>query len=235
MPVAEGTTAVSNGKTTTVPRVGATKVGTPPPVITLTKINAETFLVPIVGTSPLIVNKFTEKAKRMILDGQQGIKKPRENRDPEAEFNAAFYRLEEEGRYGFPATAFKLATIGGARYYGGQIKMTELRQFMFFHGTFVPSELVQLVEIESSEEPTMREDMVGLPMNKTDLRYRPQFWPWSATLKVTYVKSSITMDSVVSLIEAGGMGVGVGEWRPEKDGTFGTYSVDMDKEIVILP
>jgi hypothetical protein len=205
---------------------------TPAQVINLTRVSAETILVPVTGHTPLIVNKFTEKAKRMILDAQQGIKKPRELRDPEAEYDAAFYRTDTG--YGFPATAFKLATIGGARYYGGQIKMTELRQFMFFHGVFIASELMELTEIESEEEPTMREDMVGLPMNKTDLRYRPQFWPWSATLKVTYVKSSITKDSVVSLIEAGGMGVGVGEWRPEKKGNFGTYGVDMDKEIVIL-
>lgn len=221
----------ANGKAPVKAAV-AKPVATPPPVITLTRVQAETILVPIVGTTPLIVNKFTEKAKRMILDAQRGIKHPREIREPETEYLAAFYRTDTG--YGFPSTAFKLATIGGARYYGGQIKMTELRQFMFFHGVFVPAELVELTEIISSEEPTMREDMVGLPMNKTDLRYRPQFWPWSATLKVTYVKSSITMDSVISLIEAGGMGVGVGEWRPEKDGTFGTYQVDMSKEVVIL-
>jgi hypothetical protein len=33
---------------------------------------------------------------------------------------------------------------------------------------------------------------------------------------------------VLALIEAGGMGVGVGEWRPEKSGMFGTYQLGAD-------
>jgi hypothetical protein len=33
--------------------------------------------------------------------------------------------------------------------------------------------------------------------------------------------------------EAGGMGIGVGEWRPEKRGEFGTYAVDVSKEIEV--
>ena len=37
----------------------------------------------------------------------------------------------------------------------------------------------------------------------------------------------------VRRIDAGGMGVGVGEWRPERDGYFGTFRVDPDQEVVI--
>jgi hypothetical protein len=35
-------------------------------------------------------------------------------------------------------------------------------------------------------------------------------------------------------VDAGGMGVGVGEWRPEKKGMNGTYHVDTDREITVL-
>ena len=31
------------------------------------------------------------------------------------------------------------------------------------------------------------------------------------------------------------MGVGVGEWRPEKKGDFGTYRVDVSRNVEVLP
>lgn len=79
----------------------------------------------------------------------------------------------------------------------------------------------------------MREDVVRLGRSGTDLRYRPEFWPWSATLRVTYFPTVLTRSSVLSLIDAGGLAVGVGEWRPERDGTFGTFRIDTDREVEV--
>jgi hypothetical protein len=39
---------------------------------------------------------------------------------------------------------------------------------------------------------------------------------------------------VLSLIDAGGLGSGVGDWRPEKSGDFGTYMVDPDREVEVI-
>lgn len=197
--------------------------------IEITKIGTETLLVPIVGTSPLIVHRFSEKAKKQMLDNMQGRKSPKTAKNPDAEYEAAFYRLAD-GSYGFPALAFKAATVGGARFYSG-VTMTALKQFMFLHGE-EGDDGRALVRIEG--EPKMREDVVTVGRNGSDLRYRPQFSTWTATLMVRYVTSALTQGSVLSLIDAGGMGVGVGEWRPEKDGDFGTYRVDPAREIGIV-
>lgn len=201
------------------------------------RIAAETLLVPIVGTSPLIVHNFSEKSKRQMLDAQQGRKKVKEARDPKAEYEAAFYRISREDGttgYGFPVTAFKAATIGAARFYGKSVSMTVLRQAMFMKGILTAGDPQQLVEITG--EPRMREDVVRLggPSRSADLRYRPEFWPWTATLQVTYVTSMLARTSVLSLIDAGGMGVGVGEWRPERRGEFGTYAIDQDRQVEVI-
>ena len=73
-------------------------------------------------------------------------------------------------------------------------------------------------------------------MGSADLRYRPEFVGWSATLRITYVRSMVDRQSVLSLVDAGGLGVGVGEeWRsPEKKGDFGCYAVDQDKTIEVV-
>jgi hypothetical protein len=194
--------------------------------IHITKIDTETILVPIIGTSPLIVNKFSEKAQRQMLDAQQGKKSPKVARDPETEYRAALYHTKDG--YGFPVTAFKAATVGAARFY---VRMTDLRQFLFMKGEISEKDPQALVEIAG--EPEMRQDTVRLagPSRSADLRFRPMFREWSTTLHVIYVRSSLSRDSVLSLIDAGGMGIGVGEWRPEKRGEFGTYKVDPSRNV----
>lgn len=198
--------------------------------IQIDEIAAETISVPIIGTAPLIVHRFSEKAKRQMLDNMQGRKSPKEVKDPQAEYEAAFYRLKD-GDPGFPAIAFKAATIGGVRFYGKNITMTACKQFMFFRGE-ISDDGRAMVRIEG--EPRMREDVVTVGRGGSDLRYRPEFLEWSTTLTVVYVTSALTRGSVLSLIDAGGMGVGVGEWRPEKDGDFGTYRIDPTREVEVL-
>ena len=197
--------------------------------IQIDRIPAETIRIPIIGTTPLIVHRFSEKAKRQMLDNMQGRKSPKLPKDPEAEYEAAFYRLKD-GSPGFPVIAFKAATVGGARFYGN-VTMTALKQFIFFKGE-VGGDGRMLTQILG--EPRMREDVVTVNRSGSDLRYRPEFAEWAVVLEVTYVSSALTRGSVLSLIDAGGMGVGVGEWRPEKDGDFGTYRIDPTKDVEVV-
>ena len=142
----------------------------------------------------------------------------------------AFYRLED-GSPGFPAVAFKDATTKGARFYGKSVTMTGLRQFVFIRGE-IGDDGRAMVRVKG--DPEMREDVVRVGNGGTDLRYRPQFREWSTELEVTYVTSALTRDSLLSLIDAGGMGIGVGEWRPEKKGDFGTYRIDPDRAVQVV-
>jgi hypothetical protein len=105
---------------------------------------------------------------------------------------------------------------------------------MFFHGQLSENDPQALIEIVGT--PRMREDVVRLggPSRSADLRYRPEFPEWSATLLVTYVTSSLSRASVLSLIDAGGMGIGIGEWRPEKKGEFGTFKIDPSKDVEVI-
>lgn len=200
--------------------------------IQISRIGTETVRVPIIGTMPLIVHNFSDKSKRQMLDAQQGRKSPKVARDPEAEYQAAFYHTQDG--YGFPVTAFKAATVGAARFYGKDVQMTSLRQFIFMRGDISEKDPQALVEIVG--EPRMREDVVRLggPSRSADLRFRPEFPAWGTVLEITYVVSSLSRDSVLSLVDAGGLGIGVGEWRPEKRGEFGTYAIDQSKEVEVI-
>jgi hypothetical protein len=207
------------------------------PRIEIQRVDIVRMLVPITGTTPLIMHNFSDKSKRQMLEAQQGKRSIKEHRDPQAEYEAAFYRIANPNgpeTFGMPAVAFKAATIGGARFYGKAIKMTEIRQFVFVKGVFSKADPQSLIPVTG--EPEMREDIVRLGgmSRSADLRYRPLFPEWTAVLEVHFAASSLSQDSVLSLIEAGGLGVGVGEWRPEKDGDFGTYVLDGNREVEVI-
>lgn len=190
--------------------------------IQLERIGRQELSIEIKGTAPLIVNRFDEKARQMMLDAQMGktrTKKP--PKDPEANFQASMYRLPDGG-YGFPAAGFKAAIVGGARYFDG-ITMTSLKAGLFVIGAG-PEQLVPL----KCSEPEMREDAVRNTSGVADLRFRAQFTEWGATLRVLYIPLMLSAESVVALVDAGGFG-GIGEWRPSAPksytGSYGTFAV----------
>lgn len=197
--------------------------------IALPKIPAETIRVPIIGTAPLIVHAWSAKAKQQMLDSMQGRKTPKQIRDPQKDYEESLYYTDDG--YGFPVLGFKAATVGAARFFGKTVRMTEVRQFIFMRGVPSKDRSQELVVIAG--EPKMREDAVRIGMT-TDLRYRGEFLEWSATLTVTFVPTALDRGSVLSLVDAGGMGVGVGEWRPEKRGQNGTYAIDESRPVEVV-
>lgn len=194
--------------------------------VTLQRIKRETAHIEVVGTAPLIVHNWSEKARKEMLDKQMGKKVVKQRKDPQADYEASMYRFED-GRHGFPIMGFKAATVkGGGRIFGKAVKMTELRQNFTFIADGIDAAGMQLVTIKS-DEPVMREDMVRVGMGTADIRYRAEYRNWSALLKIQFVPDLIDLQSVVALVDAGGT-CGVGEWRPEKNGSFGTYEVSGD-------
>jgi len=196
----------------------------------LQAIQRNTAIIEVVGTSPLIVHRWSEKAKQMMLDAQQGRKAPKQVKDPQADYESSMYRFSDGG-HGFPTLGFKAASVTAAgRVFGKSVKMTELRVALSFlaDGIAAGSGGEQLTRITG--EPTMREDMVRVGMGNADLRYRAQYVDWSARLLIQYLPNMLDLETVASIIDIGGV-QGVGEWRPEKDGIYGTYQVSSIDQI----
>lgn len=200
--------------------------------ITLKRIGRAMASIQIEGTAPLIVNKFSAKARQIMLDKQMGKTVQRQPKSPEELYEASLYPMSNE-RYGFPAVAFKAAVVDGVRYFkGSKLTMTGAKQMIFVKGEGADM-LVPLTGM-----PKMREDTVRNATGVADIRFRGEFWPWSATLEIVYVPSMIDVSSILALVDAAGMG-GVGEWRPaskeSKTGSYGTWHViDQDVKEVQL-
>jgi hypothetical protein len=190
--------------------------------INIKPIQQKRMTVRIVGTSPLQQHQWDEKAKRMMREKQAGKKsKEREVRDPQAEFEAATYRTEK-GKYGFPGMALKRAIIAAAHKDLG-IEKTMVRKALFLH---IPDP-GGIIEMDC-KPPRMREDMMRVGMGSVDLRYRPEFEQWAATVDIEFDSELLTDQDVITLIDRAGFGVGIGEGRPEVGRDFGRFKVDAD-------
>jgi hypothetical protein len=189
-------------------------------VAELQKLDVRQVQVKIKGLSPLIMHRWDEKAKKMMLDKQMKKTVKKEAKNPQEQYEASIYWIGE-GKLGFPADAFKKAMVRGAKQL--DLVMTDMRTGFFVHGEYSENEDRELIPINGSV--SMREDMVRISGGTSDIRYRGQVLNWSATLNISYNAKVVSYDQIVNMIEAAGYGVGVGEWRPQKDGTFGRFQV----------
>jgi len=197
--------------------------------IVIPRLNIGKVKLEITGVAPLVCHRWSEKAKKEMLDKQmKAAKKAKEAKDPYRDFLSTLYFIEgapeaPEGALefastmcGFPAVAFKKAAVSACRQVDG-IPMTQARQMIFVLGTERGKNGEDLVAIKGTV--SMREDMVRIDGGRTaDIRYRGQIVNWSTTLIIEYDADVLSADQVVNLFARAGWGVGVGEDRPEKSG-----------------
>lgn len=195
--------------------------------VELPAMNIQTIDIPIVGDSGLICHAWSKKARTAMLAKQ--MKKATTGKvakDPWMDFCETLYWLDgmpdepteqdiETGRFGFPAVAFKSAAITAVTSTGG---MTKVMARQCFH---ILGEYVEIL----GPAPSMREDMVRVAMGTADIRHRAEFETWGAILRVQHNANVLSAEQVIGLFEAGGFGVGIGDWRPERDGVSGRFHV----------
>lgn len=186
--------------------------------IEIPEIKLRTMMVGIIGQTPLLTNRFGEKARQKIEDKQQKkAKSAREARDPEEEFQDACHVISDNV-YGFPAVGIKKAlVVAGGRF--ADEKMTHLRGVINIMG--------DLIEIKA-KKPKMRSDTVRLANGVTSIAYRPMFMPWEMEIPVKYNASIIGEAQILNLFQIAGFSVGLGAWRPECNGTFGTFTLNAE-------
>lgn len=224
---------------------GTKPVGKGKGPIVVPEIQRRIARIRIIGESPLIVHAWSKKARIEMLAKQMGQKLPKYPKSPVRDFMESIYRLPT-GHYGFPASGLKLSMVESVTSMNREISKVATRQAFYiraeqgltasaFAGLETP---MQLVRILSPNPPRMREDAVkvGSFSNKVaDLRYRAEFWPWGMDLEVVYNGSLVTDATTLRMIDTAGFAVGIGEWRNERDGTYGQFRLaDQAEETQIL-
>lgn len=197
--------------------------------IELPPLNIQTMDIVVIGDTPLICHAWSSKAKKEMLDKQmKKAKAAKEAKDPERDFAESLYPIEGGG-YGFPVIAFKNAAVTACTSVAGITKVAARQAFRV--GSSLDGS--ELVKIEGGD-PEPREDMVRIGMGTADIRYRGQFVHWWCKVRVRFNAGVLSAEQIINLFNTAGFGVGVGEWRMEKDGQFGCFHVATGEEIAGL-
>lgn len=178
----------------------------------------EEIIIPIIGTTPLVINRFSQRVVKSMIELQQkgNTAKSSKKRDPK-DFKVLYEEakyIAHEGWCGIPALAFRKATISACRTVGAIMTRAKLGIFIIPDGfdTIDDTPIVRIWDVDPKPWTTY----VKLSTGVSDIRIRPKWSPgWKALLCVRFDKGMITKESVVNLINRVGQQVGVGEGRPD--------------------
>ena len=208
----------------------ATKKSSDNESVQIIEVQTATITVAILGTTPLILNRLSEKTKHELL-----LPKPRKTaadkastlkHDPLAEFRASPERIRDESAptlLAVPSVALKGAMRTAALDLPGANKSQVGRL------TYVEGEMLGVYGIPKVFSTIVR----SADINRTpDVRTRCIVPEWALLASITYVKPILRDQAIANLIAAAGITVGIGDFRQQKGaGNYGSFTVvGMDDE-----
>lgn len=191
-------------------------------VETIEAINTRRIIIKIVGTSPLIMHRFSFKARQELLSPS-----PKKNtaerastlkHNPPVEFRECLYRNRDPkapALFHLPNGTIHGSLASAALDIPGATKasierLTRVIGNVDLFG--VPKLFMAMVRSS---------DMARTP----DVRTRPIFEKWACSVEIEYKTDPLTDNQILNLLSAAGFLVGVGDWRRQKGGDFGAYRV----------
>jgi hypothetical protein len=169
------------------------------------------------GETPLIVHRFEEKAITEMLAKQRGLPFERQKKNPHADYEASKYKNVKDQDC-IPVMTVKKAMVEAATFSDDMTKKQTRGGFMII-GEYAPLDF---------GEVRLRQDMVRLSgIGRTpDIRFRAEYLDWSVDLVIEFNPRLITTDQILYLLRSAGTAVGICEWRIQKDGNYGAFSVE---------
>ena len=189
--------------------------------ISVPDLGVKTFSLRLVGKTPLIAHAFGRSAMAAMEASQQKTgRTSKPARDPIADFNDARY-VRADGRDGFPINGIAKSIVAAVIRNMDGVKGTEARAaFSLSHPEMDEDGLVPL----DAEEPEMRADRVKVGMTHS-IAYRPMYRTWALDVDVTLYTPTMSAEQFFVAAKLAGDFTGIGDWRPEKSGTFGRFDV----------
>lgn len=194
--------------------------------LTITELNAETITFTIVGRTPLIINKLSNKAKHELLL-PRGRKTTAEKalslkHDPVQEFLDSVYVDRDPDSptlLVMPATTIKKAMGLAAMRSDSGAKLTKAKFLQLSWAEGVNFSVYGIPKLFMA---------IARTADVPDVRTRAIVEEWCAEVTMTFLKPELHAKAMLQLAQNAGLLSGIGDWRPEKgSGTYGQFSVAM--------
>jgi len=191
--------------------------------IIVPKLKLNIIKVKIVGTTPLLMDKFPDKVRKEILQKQSGLTKGKKQlRDIDSEFLNAIHFIEDD-KIGFPAQAFKSAMIESTSFVGSRDFSKKLLKGI----QIINSEGNDLIPISYEGKISK---LTHYPKD-SNTKISPMFNKWGCELIIQYDSNNISPQDLISLLNYSGFYYGIGIWSPRAKcgGKYGMYEVEVPK------
>lgn len=187
----------------------------------------KTIKATIRGVTPYLMCRFSDSAQNSKASRKMVV----EELTPRQEAEKLLYRAND-GTFYFNAYAI-IGALGAA---GSNHKMRGTRKSLRF---VIPSAVrikADTITILNGNGPAKDFEVdsrpVTIPATKGRImRHRPRFDCWGATFELGINDDLISIEQVHILLNEAGLSYGIGDFRPEKRGPFGTFRVESFVEI----
>jgi hypothetical protein len=182
----------------------------------------KTYRVGLQGVTALLIHRFGEEAslesatRKVIVD--RGT--PREQAD------RVVYR-DSTGRFYFPSTCVcrAIAEVGGNHKLRGSRKSA---RYVVPAAIFIAEEVIVINNGDGKPAKDFEVDSrpVTIPATKGRImRHRPRFDQWSVAFALRVNDNILPPEFIKQLLDEAGICNGLGDFRPQKSGPFGTFTV----------
>lgn len=176
------------------------------------------------GTSPLVINKVSKKAKDAMKARQEEGSVAKKGKKREAkDFNQCYNdarRISEQGWDGITTSAFKNAMVSACKIVGFAMTRAKLGIVKVLPDGIDREDAMPLVKIDGGI-PTKIEMFVKNETGVADIRARPMWKEWECRLRVEYDADMFSTEDIASLVSRAGAQVGVGEGRADSPKSVG--------------
>jgi hypothetical protein len=186
----------------------------------------------IIGEAPLVIHRFSVKAKQQMLQKMEtgkasSSKKNRDAKNSDDTFNEARY-ISKAGWDGFHAGAMRAAMISACRLVGFKMTLAKMSVFVEADGWDAIEPQVPLIRIIGTA--VRQDDMARVETGQPYVTIRAAYHDWKAKVRVRWDADQFTLADVSSLLSRVGQQVGIGEGRPDSKNSagmgWGLFSVE---------
>ena len=182
-------------------------------------------IVGIRGKTPLLQNPWTPRTLANLPGGPGKQKSGKAAKlTPEQEMQEILDAMLVQPENGKPAVygISKEAIVHGmasAAFRLGNFKMTEIRAAV---SVALAEDRIPIL----TPEPALDSRATSLSgRGSTKVANRPRFWPWEMEIPLEFDRGVLNEDAILRILADMGRGIGLGSYRPENGGTYGTFEV----------
>lgn len=191
-------------------------------------------IVSVVGLTPLLMNRMTAETLEGI---RRKTKKPKTQQRPEKPRDEAAPKVyqTEDGRPYWPVENLFSCWVGAGQF----VRLDGKRQVSSAKSTVLPAFLTiedpVLLLVENPSEPAERWRSAEWEVDMRQGRnpnggeavclVRPRFDKWGFRVSILVDTAEVGINIAREVVEQGGKRMGLGDFRPQKRGPFGKYSI----------